>query len=348
MWSTVRGSARFWSAQILVITAAVLACTVLFSREARALSPIEQYDQNACIGHGGVRGIANPFHYFFVRFPVQNSGINQCMNCPQCIRYCYVYTLVCNDGANLNRYSQLQPFLSQYAERPTYTSEAQQSGEWSSIQGQEQHDNTQFSSTAAWENLSPIPQFLILGLSIALTMIAWRGLEGDDWRMAPLGIFNLYLPVSLLFFNTTAKGSSGFAYWLDTTLFFHSWLFLLAAIGVVAVGAVPFAKGWDYYFVKHPAADIVNAAVDNNTPIDGKSFASALTPNPAEIHDPLPSWHYEHQAEKARKLKEKLDRDAELARSAVARERARAELQDEQEASAADARERVRRGGTLK
>jgi hypothetical protein len=238
----------------------------------------------------------------------------------------------------INIYSQVRP----------YRSEAEQSAELSQIQAQESHDNGHFASTAKWEALSPWPQFLILGLSIALTVVAWRGLGDVDWRMALLSVFNPYLAVSLLFFNTTAKGSFGLWYFLDSWLFFHSWLFLLALIGVIAAGAEPFMKGWDYYFVKHPAADIVNAAVDNNTPMHRQSFARALRVSPKDIFQWRPGWHYDHQEEKARKLARKLDRDAELARAAVTRERARAELQDEQEASAADLRERVWRGGTLK
>jgi Pyruvate/2-oxoacid:ferredoxin oxidoreductase delta subunit len=305
----------------VLIFVVALACMALV-RTASATS-IQEYDQNACMAHGGVRGIANPFHYFFVRWPVKNDGTSRCMNCPQCIRYCYEYTLVCNDDASLTRYTQVQPFLSQYGDRPTYISEVQQSGEWSAIQGQEQHDNTQFSSTAAWENLSPIPQFLILGLSIALTFVAWRGLGDDDWRMAPLGIFNLYLPVSLLFFNTTAKGSSGFAYWLDTTLFFHSWLFFAAFVGFVAVGVQPFIQGWDYLFVKHPAEPVIEQALSSGEAIDHEALASALTPDPAEFDDPKPAWHNKHQAERARALKAKLEEDGRLADAAIERERAR-------------------------
>ena len=221
-------------------------------------------------------------------------------------------------------------------------------GELSQIQAQETHDNAQFAASPAWENLSPIPQLLILGLSIALTFVAWRGIGDDDWRMGPMGLFNIYLAVSLLFFNTTAKGSSQIAYWLDTTLFFHSWLFFGALVGFVAVGVQPFIQGWDYLFVKHPAADIVNTAVDNNMPMHRQSFTQALWVSPEDIFQWRPGWYYDHYEEKARKLTQKLDGDAALARAAAARERARAELQDEEEASAADARERVRRGGTLK
>lgn len=238
----------------------------------------------------------------------------------------------------INIYSQVRP----------YRSEAEQSAELSQIQAQESHDNGHFASTAKWQALSPWPQFLILGLSIALTVVAWRGLGDVDWRMATLSVFNPYLAVSLLFFNTTAKGSFGLWYFLDSWLFFHSWLFLLALIGVIAAGVEPFMKGWDYYFVKHPAEPLINQALSSGTAIDNHALASALTTSAEEINNPLPAWHYEHQAEKARKLKEKLDRDTELARAAIARERARAALEDEQQASAADARERVWRGGTMK
>jgi hypothetical protein len=259
---------------------------------------------------------------------------------------------VCADGTNLNRYSQTRPFISDRAEPLTYTSEADEFQEWAEIQEQERRDNAHFASTAEWEKLSPWAQFLILGISIALTAIAWRGLTNDNlinnWRRCALSYFNLYLAVSLLFFNTTAKGSSALAYWLDTHVFFHSLAFVLALLGTAVVGAAPFRRGWDYYFVKHPVADIINSALGNNTPIHGQSLAAALTTNPAEIRYPLPAWHYEHQAEKARKLAEKLDRDADLARAAIARERARNELKCEQEASAADARERVWRRGTLR
>jgi hypothetical protein len=290
----------------------------------------QQGDANACAPYGGFAKYEN------YGWKVPLAGCRQW--CPQCVQYCYIHQILCRNGQMVNIYSQLTP----------YRSDAEQSAELSQIQAQERHDTAQFAASPAWENLSPIPQFLILGLSIALTAVAWRGLADVDWHMALLSLFNPYLAVSLLFFNTTAKGSSGFAYWLDTTLFFHSWLFLLALIGVIAAGAVPFVKGWDYYFVKHPAEPIVNEALSSGTAIDNHALASALTTSAEEINNPLPAWHYEHQAEKARKLKEKLDRDTELARAAIVRERARAALEDEQQASAADARERVWRGGTMK
>ena len=45
--------------------------------------------------------------------------------------------------------------------------------------------------------------------------------------------------------------------------------------------------------------------------------------DPGEFDNLKPAFHYRNQAEKARMLKEKLDSDAELARAAIRRERAR-------------------------
>ena len=265
----------------------------------------QQGDANACAPYGGFAKYEN------YGWKVPLAGCRQW--CPQCVQYCYIHQILCRNGQMVNIYSQLTP----------YRSDAEQSAELSQIQAQERHDDAQFGAAPAWENLSPIPQFLILGLSIALTMVAWRGLGDNDWRMAPLGIFNLYLPVSLLFFNATAKGSSGFAYWLDTTLFFHSWLFLLALIAVIAVGAEPFMKGWDYYFIKHPAESVIEQALSTGEGTDYDALAAALTTNLAEFNDPPSAWHSRNQAEKAAALKEKLDADARLAEAAIARERAR-------------------------
>ena len=266
----------------------------------------QNWDAQTCAPHGG---FANYINY---GWQVRVEGCRQW--CPQCVQYCYIRQIGCRNGQTFNIYSQVRPY------RP----DAEQSAELSQIQAQERHDTTQFAASPAWENLSPIPQFLILGLSIALTFVAWRGIGDDDWRMAPLSMFNIYLAVSLLFFNTTAKGSSQIAYWLDTTLFFHSWLFFGAFVGFVAVGVQPFIQGWDYLFVKHPAEPVIEQALSTGAAVDHQALSSALTPNPAEFDDPLPVWHYKHQAEKARALIAKLEEDARLAEAAIERERARA------------------------
>jgi hypothetical protein len=314
--------------------------------DAHAQSTNEKYDRNACSIHGGVKGISRPFTYigYFLKWSVANDGISPCIqNCPQCIQYCYAYSVVCNDGAILSRYSQVKPFLSPFGEPPTYTSETQEQAEWAQIQAKE-------ASTKFWRPLSPYPQFLILGCFIFISGVAWfgrdkRGTGIKDWGLnVP---FNFYFALSLLTFNTSGD-SSNLAQSLDGSVFFHSALFIIVICAFLAINAMSLARGWDYLFVKHPAADIVNSAVDQGTPIHGKSLVQALSTSLTDTLNLRPRWHYEHQAEKARKLSEKLDRDTELTRAAIVRERARAELQDEKQASADDLREQVWRGRTFK
>jgi hypothetical protein len=341
----IRGT-RSWTGRIALVLTVVVAFMASVGT-ASALS-VQDNEREVCKTHGGLRGISRPFSYlpFAFKYSVSDNSSPCKRFCPQCIQYCYSYGIVCNDGAGFSIYSQVRPFISDYG--TTYRSEDQQRAELAAIQIQEKLDNDHLAATAKWEQLSPWPQFILFAISIALTMIARRGLKDDDWRLPPLYLFNVYLGVSLLFFNVTAKGSSAPAHWLDTTLFFHSWLFITALGGAVSIGALPFIKGWDYYFVKHPAADIVNAATNHGTHIDRQALVEALRTEPEELHNPKPAYHYEHQAEKARKLKEKLDRDTELARAAIAREQARAELRDEKQASAEDLREQVWRGRTFR
>ena len=133
---------------------------------------------------------------------------------------------------------------------------------------------------------------------------------------------------------------------LDNSIFFHSTLFMFVVLVFLESMRCRLQKGWDYLFVKHPATDIVNSAVDRGTAIHGKSLVRALSNQPDNLLHLRPRWHYEHQAEKARKLSEKLERDTELTR-AIARERARGELQDETPQPAEERREQVWRGGTF-
>jgi len=106
-------------------------------------------------------------------------------------------------------------------------------------------------------------------------------------------------------------------------------------------------RGFYWIFVKHPATDIVGSAVGGETRIDGQSLSRSLWVSPRELFAWRPRWYWEQQAQKARALTEKLDRDTELARAAIARERARAELHETKRPSAEEMRERVWRGRTL-
>jgi hypothetical protein len=261
--------------------------------------------------------------------------------CPQCVQYCYKRIIICRNGQEVSVLSQVKPY------RP----DDEQAVEWSNIQAAERNTQQRFASAKeVWRPLSPYAELGIFGCFILISTLAWFGREKNGTHLNDWGLnipLNAYFAFSLLTFNT-ALDSNALVQMADQYVLFHSWLFIVAVLAFFGINAMSLARGWDYLFVKHPAEPIVNEAVSSGTAIDNHALTAALTLNPAEIHDPMPAWHYEHQAEKARKLAEKLDRDTELARAAIARERARTELQDEQETSAANLRERVWRGGTLK
>jgi len=309
----------------------LLVCLSSWGAPAHASYADDQGDAKACAPYGGY---ANIVHY---GLPVSLAGCRQW--CPQCIQYCYVREIACRNGQLVNLYSQVKPY------RP----EAEQSQEWSNIQSAKRNAEQQFSSAVAWRPLSPYPQFVLIGFFIIISTIAWFGRVKDGTGLRDWGLnipLNAYLALSLATFNT-ALDSDPLVQTLDQYVFFHSWFHSVVLVSFFVINAMPLIRGWDYLFVKHPAADIVNSAVDAGTAIHGQSLARALWVSPQDIFQWRPRWHYEHQAEKARKLREKLDRDTELARAAIARERARAELHDEKRASAEDMRERVWRGRTF-
>lgn len=93
-------------------------------------------------------------------------------------------------------------------------------------------------------------------------------------------------------------------------------------------------RGFYYTFVSHPAAPVVNHAVKTDSRIDGKRLAKTLDAfgDRAPGHKWwVPNWVYRSDAQKARELADKLDADAEIARAAVARERARRARKDVEE-----------------
>lgn len=335
---------RLFYVRHLLAAATALTCLIA-AWEAHAQSSAQNYDRNACSIHGGVRGIGHQFSYmpFFLRWPVANDGSSPCIrNCPQCIQYCYTYSVVCNDGAEISRLTQVQPFVSPYGDPPTYTSEYQEQAELAQIKAKE-------ASTKFWRPLSPWPQFLILCCFIAVSGIAWVGRYESQNGLKKWSInvpFNLYFALSLFTFNTSGDSNS-LAQSLDSSVFFHSGLFVFVVLAFFAINAIPLARGYDYLFVKHPAADIVNSAVSSGAPIDRSAFRQSLSISPRELFQWRPRWYYEHRAEKARKLADMLDRNTELVRATIDHERARAELHDEREESAEEKRERVWRGETL-
>jgi len=86
-----------------------------------------------------------------------------------------------------------------------------------------------------------------------------------------------------------------------------------------------FLRGFNYLFVRHPVEGAITPALRTGAAIDTQSVAKTLASGASDT-GAMPTYHYEHQAEKARALAEKLERDAEMAEAALKRERARADL----------------------
>ncbi len=100
--------------------------------------------------------------------------------------------------------------------------------------------------------------------------------------------------------------------------------------GIVKYGVVPvfiairfpsFIRGWDYLFVRHPAASLVTAggAADTDQ-LAATLVAGAADPGRAG------TYHYEHQTEKAQSLAADLVREAARMEALAERKRRRAEL----------------------
>jgi hypothetical protein len=89
----------------------------------------------------------------------------------------------------------------------------------------------------------------------------------------------------------------------------------------VAIRFLAFIRGFNYLFVRHPAASLVSPGCS----ADIDRLAATLA---AGAEDPgrAGTYHYEHQTEKARSLTADLDRQAELMEARAERDRRRAEL----------------------
>lgn len=92
----------------------------------------------------------------------------------------------------------------------------------------------------------------------------------------------------------------------------------------VAVRCPSFLRGWNYVFVAHPAAPIVRPAM-RGTSVDVEGLANVLVEGAHDSGDEA-TYHYEHQAQKARELAERLNAESAVAEARAERERRRAEL----------------------
>lgn len=95
-------------------------------------------------------------------------------------------------------------------------------------------------------------------------------------------------------------------------------------VAFLAVRFPSFLRGWNYLFVAHPAAPIVNPALRGKS-VDVEGLANVLVEGAQDSGDEA-TYHYQHQAEKARALAEKLNADSAIAEARAERERRRAEL----------------------
>lgn len=187
--------------------------------------------------------------------------------CPACLQ-CYSRVIRCGNWVTHEVYSQSNPSLS----------DAQNAAGVPRLIAEAQQRQREIATIRNWENLSPWPQLAILLCFIVPSII---GFFGNSWernekaRTAIIGL-NCYFAVALLFFNTS-RVSNTLIHQIDGLLFFHSWFFPTAIVAFIIVVAKPFLVGCDFLFVKHPAADIVNSAVDAGTAIDARALASALT-----------------------------------------------------------------------
>jgi hypothetical protein len=122
-------------------------------------------------------------------------------------------------------------------------------------------------------------------------------------------------------------------------------MFMFVTVMIVVVFLGLFSKriymGFYWLFVSHPAEAIVLPALRADQKIDAKGLARTLAEGAADAGGKS-TVEYEVQAQKARRLKEKLDADAEIAEATIRRERARAALEDA-EREVLDAKRRGKR-----
>lgn len=109
-------------------------------------------------------------------------------------------------------------------------------------------------------------------------------------------------------------------------------LFLGVLVYFLIVATVPIIAGWHYLFVKHPAAPLVTSALATRSSIDMPGLATSVMPSQTDLQG-IPTRSAiatKTDAVKARELADKLDADAKLVDTAIARERLRARALDRQ------------------
>lgn len=182
----------------------------------------------------------------------------------------------------------------------------------------------------------PLPQLVIFGIVAFLAFLMWKG------RALKPGLNYTYLGIVALaaYFWPLISTSTGIS---------RDFVMMASAFAVlgfpffVVLNLPPLMRGWDYVFVKHPVQPLVETAIGDGTSIDTRGVAKTLKAG-AYDRGAHPAYHYENQAEKARAIRDALEKDAAAADALRRREEARAELA-EAERQVEEAKRRAGRTG---
>lgn len=213
-----------------------------------------------------------------------------------CTAECFGYTLICHDGTKTYLTSRYPPAVSDLT---IFF-----------------HENTGLGFLVKLLVFAPIGFFAFVSTfgskesreRIALQNAAIAGLFG----------------VSLLVWGAYGmqEGENSLARPLDLLL---GSVMTFAVVPIFLIVSLPsFMRGWNYLFIAHPAARILAPATRGKS-VDVEGLANVLVEGAQDLGDEA-TYHYQHQAEKARALAEKLNADFAIAEARAERERRRAEL----------------------
>jgi hypothetical protein len=138
-------------------------------------------------------------------------------------------------------------------------------------------------------------------------------------------VFQQWAIIGAIAIATLAAAAGG-----EGLAIFALWIYGLTLAVFLLTNVSRIRAGLYYVFTEHPAEAVVEPALNEDKSLDMSSLTRELALDHEEIDNPRPVYQYRSEAKRAEALKEKLDKDAELARAAVNRERMRAARDDEQ------------------
>ncbi len=236
--------------------------------------------------------------------PALDLNVRYVLNAETCSANCYSYTLVCGDGVKF-------PVVSRYPARASET------------------------EVFFYENsLAAVITKLLLFSAVAFfAFVATFGSTRPRERVRyENGAVVALVGLTLYLWGTGPIEEYHYSLgrFVDYTV--GSVTAWVVVPGFVILNLMSFVRGWNYVFVAHPATPIVKPAVQGQA-ADVERLANILVEG---AHDAVgrPTYHYEHQAEKARALAQKLNHDSAVAEAKAERERRRAELAEAEQALA--------------